>query len=190
MIPQYVFLFLVQMLNLVYQISSLRTLRSIARQDQLQQERVKAWLLILLDIAVMVCVVLSDPTLPHSPIPRSTMIVTSFLAVLDMIRLGTLLQLQTIKWVCFAVLEVDHFLRAPEMTLFQAGKDVMHAAAFGAVVPLALAAVSEAYQRETFLRDCRKPMSALDPFWSSLLRFMRKFPGLGGELPPQHPHID
>ena len=52
-----------------------------------KQEQTKAWLHILLDIAVMVCVMLSDPSLPHSPAPLPTLIVTSFLTVLDMVRL-------------------------------------------------------------------------------------------------------
>lgn len=84
----------------------MKTLQSVARQDQLQQEKTKQWLHILLDVAVMVCVILSDPTLPHSPVPLSTMIVTSFLAVLDMLRVETLLQLHAIKWMCFVFLEV------------------------------------------------------------------------------------
>ena len=50
------------------------------------QEQAKAWLHILLDIAVMVCVMLSDPSLPHAPAPLPTLIVTSFLGVLDMVR--------------------------------------------------------------------------------------------------------
>jgi hypothetical protein len=56
------------------------------REDQLRQERTKAWLHVLLDISSMVCVILSDPALPHSPTPLSAMVVTSFLAVLDMVR--------------------------------------------------------------------------------------------------------
>ncbi len=33
----------------------------------------------------MVCVLLSDPALPHSPAPLPTLVVTSFLGVLDMV---------------------------------------------------------------------------------------------------------
>ena len=55
-----------------------------------EQEQTKAWLHILLDIAVMVCVMLSDPSLPHSPAPLPTLIVTSCLTVLDMVRLPAL----------------------------------------------------------------------------------------------------
>lgn len=54
----------------------------------LLQEQTKAWRYILLDIAVMVCVLLSDPSLPHAPSPLPTLVVTSFLAVLDMVRWG------------------------------------------------------------------------------------------------------
>ena len=49
------------------------------------QEQTKAWLHILLDVAVMVCVLLSDAALPHSPAPLPTLVVTSFLGVLDMV---------------------------------------------------------------------------------------------------------
>ena len=82
---QYAFLLLAQLVNLGYQLASMPRLRSMARQDQLQQERTKAWLHVLLDVAVMVCVILSDPSLPHSPAPLSAMVMTSFLAVLDMV---------------------------------------------------------------------------------------------------------
>lgn len=189
MLPQYAFLLSAQLLNLGFRLSSMSTLKSVSRQDQLLQEKTKAWLHILLDVAVMVCVILSDPSLPHSPIPLSTMIVTSFLAVLDMLRLGTLLRLYTIKWMCFAFLEGDHFMRAPSMTLARVGRDAAHALAFGTVLPLAVAAISEAYQREAFLRDCRKPMEELKPFWSSLLGMLRRV-RLGAAVPPQDPHLD
>ena len=189
-LPQYAFLLVVQLLNLYFQATSMRVLKSVARQDQVQQEKTKAWLLTLLDVAVMVCVILSDPTLPHSPVPLSTMIVTSFLAVLDMLRLGTLLELHVVKWLCFAFLEADHFMRAPGMTAAKLGRDVAHAAAFGTALPLALAAVAEVYQREAFLRDCRKPMSELNPFWGGLLGALRRVPGMGPSVPPQDPHME
>ena len=38
----------------------------------------------------MVCVMLSDPSLPHSPAPLPTLIVTSFLTVLDMVSTASL----------------------------------------------------------------------------------------------------
>ena len=189
-LPQYVFLLVVQLLNLYFQATSMRVLKSVARQDQVQQEKTKAWLLTLLDVAVMVCVILSDPALPHSPVPLSTMVVTSFLAVLDMLRLGTLMELHVVKWLCFAFLEADHFMRAPGMNNARLGKDLAHAVVFGTLLPLALAAVAEAYQREAFLRDCRKPLSELDPFWSSLLSVLHRVPGMGPSLAPQDPHLD
>lgn len=176
--PQFGFLIVIQFMNFAYQASSMRILKSVARQDQLKQEKVKVWLHILLTVAVMVCVILSDPSLPHSPVPLSTMVVTSFLAVLDMLRMAALLQLQAIKWMCFAFLEADHYLRAPRMTKAQVGADVLYALIFGTIVPLGIAAVSEAYQREDFLRDCRKPMSALEPTWSAWLRVLRRLPGM------------
>jgi len=190
MLPQYAFLLSAQLLNLGFQISSMRTLKSVARHQQLLQEKTKAWLHIFLDVAVMVCVILSDTNLPHSPVPLSTMIVTSFLAVLDMLRLGTLLRLHSIKWLCFAFLEGDHYMRAPGMTAAKVGRDVAQAMAFGTVLPLIVAAISEAYQREAFLKDCRKPMAELDPFWSSLLGMLRRVPGMGASPPPQDPHLD
>lgn len=49
--------------------------------------RVQAWLHILLDVAVMVCVMLSDPAAPTAPAPLAAMVVTSFIAVMDMVRL-------------------------------------------------------------------------------------------------------
>lgn len=51
------------------------------------QEQTKAWLHILLDIAVMICVMLSDPSLPHAPAPLPTLVVTAFLGVMDMVSL-------------------------------------------------------------------------------------------------------
>jgi len=51
----------------------------------LLQEQTKAWLHILLDIAVMICVMLSDPSLPHAPAPLPTLVVTAFLGVMDMV---------------------------------------------------------------------------------------------------------
>ena len=61
----------------------------------------------------MVCVMLSDPALPHAPSPVPTLVATSLLAVLDVVRLDTLLRLHAVKWLCFLLLEVDHFVRAP-----------------------------------------------------------------------------
>ena len=52
------------------------------------QEQTKAWLHILLDIAVMICVMLSDPSLPHAPAPLPTLVVTAFLGVMDMVGVG------------------------------------------------------------------------------------------------------
>ena len=190
-LPQYAFLLCVQLINLYYQAASMKVLKSVSRQDQVSQERTKAWLLTLLDVAVMVCVILSDPTLPHSPVPTSTMIVTSFLSVLDMLRLGTLLESHVVKWLCFAFLEADHFMRAPGMNPTRLGRDIASAVLFGTVLPLALAAVAEAYQREAFLKDCRKPLTELEPFWGSLLGLLRRVPGMGpSSVLPQDPHLD
>lgn len=190
MIPQCAFLLSVQLLNLGFRISSFHILKSVARKDQVLQEKTKAWLHILLDIAVMSSVILSDPYLPHSPTPVSTMIVTAFLAVLDMFRLDTLLGLYSIKWVCFALLEVGQYMRVPSITLLRVGRDVLQAFTFGTVLPLTVAAISEAYQRESFLRDCRKSMRELKPFWSSLLGMIHRLPGLSGNPLPQDPHRD
>jgi hypothetical protein len=119
------------------------------------------------------------------------MIVTSFLAVLDMLRVETLLRLHTIKWMCFAFLESDHFMRATGATAAGAGLDVLNALVFGTALPLAVSTVSEAYQREAFLRDCRKPMALLGPFWAGVLGVLRKVPGMGAAPPPpQEPHLD
>jgi hypothetical protein len=86
MLPQYAFLLLAQLVNLGYQCYAMRRLRSLARSEQLLQEQTKAWLHILLDIAVMICVMLSDPSLPHAPAPLPTLVVTAFLGVMDMVR--------------------------------------------------------------------------------------------------------
>lgn len=189
-LPQYAFLLVVQLLNLFFQAKSMRILKSVSRRDQVQQEKTKAWLLTLLDVAVMVCVILSDPSLPHSPVSVSTMIATSFLAVLDMLRLGMLIELHIVKWLCFAFLEADHFVRAPGMNAARLGQDILYALVFGTALPLVLAAVVEAYQRESFLRDCRKPLTELEPFWSGLLGMLRRIPGMEPTLPPQDPHVD
>lgn len=60
------------------------------RRDQLQQESSKSVLHILLDVAVMVCVLLSDASLPHSPTPAPALAVGAFLLVLDMVCLDCL----------------------------------------------------------------------------------------------------
>lgn len=52
----------------------------------LLQEQTKAWLAVAQDLAVMVCVLLSDPTLPHAPAPLPALVATAFLGVLDMVR--------------------------------------------------------------------------------------------------------
>ena len=193
-LPQYAFLLAAQLANLAYQAASMRTLRSVARQDQLRQEKTKAWLHVLLDVAVMACVVLSDPALPHAPLPLSAMVVTSFLAVLDMLRLDTLLRLHAIKWLCFAFLEADHLARAPGATRAGAARDALHALAFGSLLPLGLAAVSEAYQRENFLHDCQKPPEMLGALWQRVLAALRRVPGLGAAgapaTPAERPHLD
>lgn len=43
---------------------------------------------ILLDVAVMICVLLSDPLLPHSPTPLPALVVGASLLVLDMVGEG------------------------------------------------------------------------------------------------------
>eukprot|EP00887_Chlorella_sp_A99_P002798 scaffold6.g2798.t1 len=228
-LPQYSLLLLAQLVNLGCRLSAMPRLQSTARQDQLQQERTKAWLHVLLDVAVMVCVILSDPALPHSPAPLSAMVVTSFLAVLDMVRrrvaacahpalagvpsgsrraphlrctlavacpgeqmrLDTLLRLHAIKWLCFLFLEADRCLRAPVHSLQSAGDDVLHAALLGTLLPFIFAVVSEASQREAFLRDCKRPLDNLGPFWSGACSLLRKLP-LRPALPVQlqDPHVD
>lgn len=190
-LPQYSLLLLAQLVNLGCRLSAMPRLQSTARQDQLQQERTKAWLHVLLDVAVMVCVILSDPALPHSPAPLSAMVVTSFLAVLDMMRLDTLLRLHAIKWLCFLFLEADRCLRAPVHSLQSAGDDVLHAALLGTLLPFIFAVVSEASQREAFLRDCKRPLDNLGPFWSGACSLLRKLP-LRPALPVQlqDPHVD
>lgn len=57
-----------------------------ARVPALLQEQVKAWLAVASDLTVMVCVLLSDPTLPHAPAPLPSLVVTAFLGVLDTVR--------------------------------------------------------------------------------------------------------
>ena len=113
------------------------------RRDQLAQEGTKARLHVLLDVAVMVCVILSDPGLPHSPTPLSTLVVTSFLTVLDMVRLDTMLRLHVAKWLCFLLLEADLLWRLPERSLGRAGMDVLSALLFGTLLPFVFAAGSE-----------------------------------------------
>ncbi|KAL4457441.1 hypothetical protein ABPG75_012306 [Micractinium tetrahymenae] len=173
-LPQYAFLLLAQLVNLCYQGYAMQRLRSLERKEQLMQEQTKAWLHILLDIAVMVCVLLSDPSLPHSPAPLPTLVVTSFLAVLDTIRLDTLLRLHTIKWLCFLFLEADHLMRAPGHSWSKLGSDVASAALFGTLLPFAFTAASEASQRVAFLRDCKRPLSNLGPFWSAVHAVVRR----------------
>ncbi|PSC69024.1 putative leucine-rich repeat receptor kinase [Micractinium conductrix] len=174
-LPQYAFLLMAQLVNLSYQAYAMRRLRSLERKEQLLQEQTKAWLHILLDIAVMVCVMLSDPSLPHSPAPLPTLIVTSFLAVLDMIRLDTMLRLSAIKWLCFLFQETDHLMRAPGHSLSKLGLDVASALAFGTLLPFVFAVVSEASQRVAFLQDCKRPLSDLGPFWSAVHAVARRF---------------
>lgn len=197
LLVQCLFLLAAQAANLACQAAALRTLRSINREDQLRQERTKAWLHVLLDISSMVCVILSDPALPHSPTPLSAMVVTSFLAVLDMFRLETLLRLQSIKWVCLSLLEADRYLRLPSHSAAGVGTDALHALALGTALPLVLALVSEATHREAFLRDCKRPASNLGPVWGAVAGALRRG-GLGrgagnggnGNEQTQELHID
>lgn len=58
------------------------------RRDQLQQEYSKSVLHILMDVAIMICVLLSDASLPHSPTPAPALAVGTFLLVLDTVRGG------------------------------------------------------------------------------------------------------
>lgn len=190
MLPQLGFLFVAQATNIGYGVISLRRLASLDRADQLRQERTKAWLHTLQDVAVMACVILSDPTLPHSPIPLSTMIVTAFLAVLDMLRVSTLLRLHSIKWLCFLFLEADYYMRVPGVTFGRVRRDIGYALTLGTLLPLGFAAVSEAHQREAFLRDCRKPISALEPFWSNFLALLRRVPWMSAPMRQTDLHRD
>jgi hypothetical protein len=190
----YAFLLVAQLANLVCQLIATRLLRSVAREDQLQQERVKAWLHVLMDVAVMVCVILSDPSLPHAPWPVSAVAITSMLAVLDMMRFGTLLRLHSVKLMCFAFLELDRVSRARHSSWGQVGWDVVLTVLIGSGMPLLLAATMEAYQREAFLQDCHKPAALLPQFWKQMLMFIRRL-SLGRGLharPPldHHPHAE
>lgn len=47
----------------------------------------------------------------------------------------------------------------------EAGRDVLHGVLLGTLLPFCFAAVSEASQRAAFLRDCKRPMADLGPFW-------------------------
>lgn len=88
-LPQLAFVLLAQLANLGYQLAALPRLRSVARQDQLQQERTKAWLHVLLDVGVMLCLILSEPAAPAAPAPVAAMVLTSFVAVLDTASQGS-----------------------------------------------------------------------------------------------------
>ncbi|KAL4440994.1 hypothetical protein ABPG77_010425 [Micractinium sp. CCAP 211/92] len=188
-LPQYVFLLLAQLVNLAYQVRSIQRLQSLDRKEQLMQENTKAWLHILLDVAVMVCVLLSDPALPHSPAPLPTLVVTSFLGVLDMIRLDTLLRLHAIKWLCFLFLEADRLMRSPDYSWSKLGSDVANAAVFGTLLPFAFTAAAESSQRIAFLRDCKRPMSSLGAFWSAVHAVVRRFQRQPDEE-VEEPHAD
>ena len=56
------------------------------RRGQLQQESSKAVLHVLTDMAVIISLLLSDASLPHSPSPAPALAVGAFLLALDMVR--------------------------------------------------------------------------------------------------------
>ena len=61
-------------------------LRCVCRRGQLQQESSKAVLHVLMDTAVIISLLLSDTSLPHSPSPAPALAVGAFLLALGMVR--------------------------------------------------------------------------------------------------------
>lgn len=169
----FVFVLTLQMVNITFRILSSKKLASLETVDKLHQEARKCWLSMVQDIAFMACMVLSDPRSPHSPVPLSIMLATTFLGVLDMFRFATLIKLHISRWFCFLLLEVDHYLRVPGTTLTKAMYDILYALLFATLLPFIFAAISEAHERQAFLNECRKPASHLGPVWTRLLSFQK-----------------
>jgi hypothetical protein len=163
------------------------------REQQSQQEKIKVQGHVMFSMAIIVCGILSDPGLPLSPTPLSTMVMTSFLEVLDMVRLETLLRLQLVKWACFAFLVADRAMRGL-MDKGDVRSEAVRAALLGTITPLVVAAVAEAVQRDAFLRDCKRPRAALGSFWLFVMSLIPGRPAMQNSaaepVEAGHPHDD
>ena len=60
------------------------------------------------------------------------------------VRLTTFLRLMTIKWLCFILLETDHWARAPQRSAKLLAQDVLIALGPGTALPLVVAVLLEA----------------------------------------------
>lgn len=173
----FVFVLMLQLANITLRILASKKLSSLQTVDKLHQEARKCWLSIVQDIAFMTCMVLSDPLSPQSAVPLSIMLSTTFLGVLDMFRLATLFRLHISRWICFLLLELDHYLRVPGTKTTKIMYDILFAFLFGTLLPFAFTAVSEAHEREVFLQECRKPSNLLGPVWTKVLSYKRRILG-------------
>lgn len=106
------------------------------------------------------------------------------------LRVETLLHLQKLNWLVFALLEVDRWMKIPNISLRDVASDVAYTFILATILPLVVAAVSEVQQREAFLRDCKKPMRSMGPFWLGFKNLMRQLGGQDTQMSEQEPHLD
>lgn len=122
-------------------------------------------------------------------IPSSfSIIVTTWLAVVDLLRLQTLLELHVIKCVCFILLQLDKLvlpfflMTSSDDTYNSNGSsskslwgDLQAAFLFGTLLPFIVAALLEGRQRSEFLTDIGQPQSLMP----SMLQNFRSLRGGG-----------
>jgi hypothetical protein len=65
----------------------------------------------------------------------------------------------------------------------QVGRDTLLALGLGTLLPFGFAAASEATQRAAFLRDCKRPLTNLGPFWGGVHVVVERFARQADEEP-------
>ena len=51
------------------------------------------------------------------------------------------------------------------------------------------ARATQCSQREAFLRDCKRPLSSLGPFWTAVHGLLKRLPGRAPPPTPQDAHV-
>lgn len=184
-LPNKVFL-AVQCTCLAIHLSLRKSLWRASHQQQQQLERTKSWVHLLFTVASMVVVLFSNNNIPSS----FSIIVTTWLAVVDLLRLQTLLELHMVKCVCFIILQLDRVVLP--FFLMTTGNDTRNSSSgggitlwgdfqaalvFGTLLPFTVAAILEGGQRSEFLEDLGQPQSFMPP----VFHIFRIFKGGGVE---------
>lgn len=66
------------------------------------------------------------------------------------VRVGTMLRLLSIKWLCFLILEADNWMRVSGRSPLALGHDLAMAAGLGAALPVAVAVLLEVSEHINF----------------------------------------